>query len=176
MKKDHGILQPLQCISCSKRYSNYQTLGVHRREFCKGGRNAETGTYTLSSFFRVIENLMPSFGDILMCTGGTVIYNDCEVGEVPKNLSNIFIKFLQNGTIHARIAGTLFDRGYGLEIPVDYIFNGDTERLYKLIDDLKQDPEFEAASMNLNDNAVGHSLSQIPRTEKKITQYFNLLL
>ena len=138
MKKDHRILQPLQCISCSKRYSSCQSLWQHRRGFCKGGRNVETGTYTLSSFFRVIENLMPSFGDILMCMGGTVIYDDCEVGEVPKNISNIFMKFLENGTIHARIAGTLFDRGYGLEIPVDFIFNGNRRGIDELLENIEK--------------------------------------
>ena len=143
MKKDHGILQPLQCISCSKRYSNYQTLGVHRREFCKGKYNIQTGTYTLSSFIRVIGHWTPTVGEKLACIcvddgDVVVLYDGRLVGDVPKNLSRVISTFLQNGTIHARIAGTLFDRGYGLELPVDFIFNGTHREIHELLENIEK--------------------------------------
>ena len=55
-------------------------------------------------------------------------------GYVPRRLSNIFTKFLTSGTINSRIAGAVIDRGYGLEIPVDYIFHGEKACLYKTIE------------------------------------------
>ena len=144
IKKSHRILQPYQCIACLKRYSSYNTLWRHRRSYCKGDRNVGIGMYTLPSFIRVcqLENWTPIFGDMLTCVHTdevevAVLYVGTVVGHVPTNLLSIFSKFLANGTITVRIAGALIDRGYGLEIPVDFIFNGHKFQLHKLIDNVE---------------------------------------
>ena len=74
-----------------------------------------------------------------VCTenNDVAVFNAAEiVAYVPQRLSNIFRKFLHSGTINVRIAGAVIDRGYGLEIPVDYIFHGDKQRLLKIIERL----------------------------------------
>ena len=144
MREAHGILQPYQCIACSKRYASYKTLWKHRRSFCRGSiHTKETGTYTHSAFIGgcQLKNWTPIFGDMLPCVShenyDVAVFNAGEiVGYVPQRLSNIFTKFLHSGTINVRIAGAVIDRGYGLEIPVDYIFHGDRHRLCKIIEHL----------------------------------------
>ena len=50
MREVNGILQPHQCIACSKRFANNQTLGRHRRSVCRRNRQTkETGTYNESA-------------------------------------------------------------------------------------------------------------------------------
>ena len=144
MREIHGILQPYQCIACSKRFANNQTLGRHRRSVCRRNRQTkETGTYTHSAFIVgcQIKNWTPVFGNMLPCVcienDDVAVFNAGEIaGYVPRRLSNIFTKFLHSGTINARIAGAVIDRGYGLEIPVDYIFHGDKQCLHKIIERL----------------------------------------
>ena len=149
MKLEHDILQPYQCISCSKRYANYSTLKVHRRSFCRQLQNEmvnTSSTYTLSSFMYdcTLENWTPIFGDMLTCCKSddedvTILYVGEVVGRVSRHLSAIFSKFLTSGTIHARIAGAVIDCGYGLQVPVDYIFNGEQFHLYQLIAKVEED-------------------------------------
>ena len=67
-----------------------------------------------------------------------VMYTDQVVGRVPQSLSRAFLQFLQNGTIHARIAGAIINLGSGFQIPADYIFTGDKQCLSRLLDELNQ--------------------------------------
>ena len=144
MREAHGILQPYQCIACLKRYATYKTLWKHRRSFCRRSIDKkETGTYTHSSFIGGcnLKNWTPIFGDMLPCVcienDDVAVFNAGEiVGYVPQRLSNLFTELLYSGTINVRIAGAVIDRGYGLEMPVDYMFHGDKHRLYKIIERL----------------------------------------
>ena len=145
MKVEHGILQPYQCIACLKRFSSGKTLCHHRRLHCR--RKNEMGTYSFPSFIRGYhayqKTWAPIFGDMLTCipendnkydnTAVAVMYADKLAGHLPRSLSSTFSKFLSDGTITARISGIVVDQGYGLEIPVTYIFNGNRQSLYKLI-------------------------------------------
>ena len=58
------------------------------------------------------------------------------VGRVPQSLSRPFLQFLQNGTIHVRIAGAIINLGSGFQIPADYIFTGDKQCLSRLIEEV----------------------------------------
>ena len=144
MREEHGILQPYQCMACSKRFATYYTLWRHRRSVCRrNGQTKETGSYTHSAFISgcQLKNWTPIFGNMLPCVcienDYVAVFNAGKIaGYVPQRLSNIFTKFLHSGTINARIAGAVIDRGYGLEIPVDYIFHGEKERLHKIIERL----------------------------------------
>ena len=51
-----------------------------------------------------------------------VLYDGRLVWTVPTNLTSVISTFLENGTITDRIAGTLLDCGYRLELYVDFIF------------------------------------------------------
>ena len=141
MREAHGILQPYQCNACSKRFATYRTLWRHRRSVCRRNeQRKETGTYTHSAFIGgcQLKNWTPIFGNILPCVcienDEVAVFNTGEiVAYVPPRLSNIFRKFLHSGTINVRIAGAVIDQGYGLEIPVDYIFHGNRQRLLKII-------------------------------------------
>ena len=114
--------------------------------FCRRRRSIhtkETGTYTHSAFIVgcKLKNWTPIFGDMFPCVcienDDAAVFNAGElVVYVPQRLSNIFTKFLHSGTINVRIAGAVIDRGYGLEIPVNYIFHGDKHHLYKIIESL----------------------------------------
>ena len=53
------------------------------------------------------------------------VFNNMICGQVPRELTDVFIRFLKSqGTIHAEVKGDVVDRGYGLEVPVDYVFGG----------------------------------------------------
>ena len=57
-----------------------------------------------------------------------VLFEERVVGHVPKNLSKLFYQFLKipNATMGCKVTGKRVNRGagYGLEIPVQYRFNG----------------------------------------------------
>ena len=145
MKTSHDIIQPYQCISCLKRYSSYKTLQQHRRSFCRRFKRVkETApSYTHPSFITEcrFEKRIPTFGDMLSCVSIkdgklALVHANEVVGYVPLHLVDKFSKFLRNGNIKARIAGAVICVccKNGLEIPVDYIFYGEKDSLYKLID------------------------------------------
>ena len=148
MKTEHGILQPYQCIACLKRFSSGETLYNHRRLYCRRKnvvKSSKLGTYSLSSFIYECQltNWTPIFGDMLTCLcidndNLAVMYAGRLVGHVPRDLSSTFSKFLSNGTITARISGTVVDLGNGPEVPVDYMFKSNRQSLYKLIDSVEQ--------------------------------------
>ena len=53
------------------------------------------------------------------------VFNHMICGQVPRELTDVFIRFLKSqGTIHAEVKGDVVDRGYGLEVPVVYVFGG----------------------------------------------------
>ena len=69
----------------------------------------------------------------------------CVVGHVPFLYSSLFKKFLSlpNHTIRVLVTGKRINRGagYGLEIPVDYVFNGNEKALQwakKNLDDIDE--------------------------------------
>ena len=67
-----------------------------------------------------------------------VMYIDQVVGRVPQSLSRAFLQFLENGTIHVRLAGVIIHLGSGLQVPADYIFTGDKQCLNKLIEEIER--------------------------------------
>ena len=55
----------------------------------------------------------------------SVIFENRVAGHVPKEISHILTEFLHGGgSIDAKITGKIVNRGYGLEVPVDYLFIG----------------------------------------------------
>ena len=96
--------------------------------WCRNGQRKETGAYTHPAFIGEcqLKSWTPIFGNKLQCVcmenDDEAVFNAGEiVGYVSQRLSNIFTKFLHSGTINARITGAIIDRGYGLEVPVDYM-------------------------------------------------------
>ena len=54
-----------------------------------------------------------------------VMFENRVAGHVPSEVSHIFTEFLHGGgSIDAKITGKIVNRGYGLEVPVDYLFIG----------------------------------------------------
>ena len=146
MKEKHGILQPYQCFACLKRYTSGGTLYKHRQKYCKRkhcSQKVDTGTYTLPAFIYdcYLDNWSPTYGDMLSCIRTdrdnvvAVMYIDQVIGRVPQSLTRAFLQFLENGTIHVRIAGAIINLGSGFQIPADYIFT-DKQCLNKLIDEV----------------------------------------
>jgi len=141
LKEMHGILQPYQCISCSKRFSSYPSLWRHRKDYCKMLRreSKKVVEYTLSAFLVNVqmENWIPTYGEMLTCCiiAGkvAVVYDGQIVGEIPQPLTSAFGNFLQDGTIHVKIAGALIQSYYGKKLPVDYLFVSRTSVVNKLI-------------------------------------------
>ena len=130
LKEFHKIPQPYQCTSCSKRYSTDRALCRHRHA-CKG-------TYSLTSFMKLLEYAIPIFGDRLACvadkSGGVVaVYADVIVGQIQEKYIDSFIKFIKDGTIIARIAGMKNYRG---EVVVEYIFSGKRKAINELISEI----------------------------------------
>lgn len=99
--------------------------------------------YDLDSFVRgyhaYMEIWTPKVGDENICLKSendnehdkfavAVLFEERVVGHVPKNLSKLFNQFLKipNCTIGCKVTGKRVNRGagYGLEIPVQYRFNG----------------------------------------------------
>ena len=69
-------------------------------------------------------------------TAVAVMYNNRVSGRVPKTLSCIFTKFLLKVAICAKVTGPILDWGYGLEVPVNYIFQCDKDSLNELVADI----------------------------------------
>ena len=105
----------------------------------------------LSSFIRGYhiykKHWPPLVGDILSCLSESdnkydqaaavaVMSHNQIAGHVPTVLSGIFTKFLLTGSISAKVTGSLLDRGYGLEVPTDYIFYGNKECIDELVADI----------------------------------------
>ena len=179
MKQVHGVLQPYQCFACLKRYASSHMLYQHRRSACKRREDLQqedSGTYTLPSFvFHCqLDKWSPTYGDMLSCMsveGGdvAVMNTDKIVGLIPQSLTNAFQEFLHHGTIHARIAGAAVNGLSGLQIPVDYMFNGNKQCLYNLIDDVyhleEQDEPDKQYLYNLVDDVYQMEEQDKPRTE-----------
>ena len=159
MKDEHGILQPYQCFACLKRYATGGTLYKHRQKYCKRKHYSQErvvntfATYTLPSFIYDCNiHWTPMYGDILVCQkaadGGVIVisckkeegimYINLVVGRVPQSLTRAFLQFLENGTIHVRLAGAIINLESGLQIPADYIFTGDNQCLNKLIEEIER--------------------------------------
>ena len=113
--------------------------------------------YTFLSFIRgyhiYYRYWTPMLGDVVRCiaepnnkhdpTAVATVRDNYICGHVPRELSYIFTKFLSSrGTIHAKVTGGIIDRGYGLEVPVEYMFNGHALELQKLKESLYPDLSF----------------------------------
>ena len=172
MKQEHGILQPYQCFACLKRYASGGSLYRHRRKYCKRKHCSQqvntTTTYTLPSYIYDchLDNWSPIYGEMLSCIQMdgkdfvAVMFISQVVGRVPQSLTHAFLQFLENGSIHVRIAGTVIDCGYGLQIPADYIFEGDNLHLSKLVE------EVERNQVKVEES-LAHTPSRIPANENK---------
>ena len=134
-----------QCDTCSRGFTRKWSKDRHT-ERCHQSNNAkndEITTYTFPSYTRGYhvykKHWTPTVGDhdSLVCKAEpnskydktavvVVLPNNQVTGHVPRNLSSIFTRFLasQGSKIHAEVVGEVIDRGYGLEVPVDYIFDG----------------------------------------------------
>ena len=145
LKEMHGILQPYQCISCSKRFSSYTSLWRHRKHYCKMIRreSEKVVEYTLPAFLVNVqmENWIPTYGEMLTCCiidgEVAVVYDGQIVGEIPQPLTSAFGNFLQDGTIHVKIVGALIKSYYGKKLPVDYLFVSSTMIVNNLISTLE---------------------------------------
>ena len=146
LKERHDILQPYQCISCSKRYANYNSLWTHRKLYCKRMERCAENVkeYTLPAFLVNVRTdiWIPTYGDTLTCcTVGDdnvqVSYNGNMVGEIPYPLRATFADFLIYGTIHAKVAGAVINRGYGEKVPVDYLFISSKHIVNNVISELE---------------------------------------
>ena len=109
-------------------------------------------SYTFPSYLRGYhvykKNWTPVIGDeSLVCvtepnnkfdgTAVALLHNERMADHVPRNFSGAFTKFLTSGgTITAKVADSVIDRGFGLEVPVDYIFSGMKQSLCDLIEDI----------------------------------------
>ena len=171
MKQEHGILQPYQCFACLKRYASGVSLYQHKRKYCKRkhcSQQVNTTTYTLPSFIYdcYLDNWSPVYGDMLSCIRTdrenvvAVVFINQVVGRVPQSLTNAFLQFLENGSIYVRIAGTVVDCGCGMQIPVDYIFEGDNLHLSRLVG------EVERNQVKVEES-LAHTPSRIPANEIK---------
>ena len=76
----------------------------------------------------------------------TLMNKKNNVGHVPKNISvwmTMFLK-LKNSSIASRATGEKVDRegGYGLEIPCEYLAEGDTSAVDWLLQKVEKEKEF----------------------------------
>ena len=83
----------------------------------------------------------PTHAELLLCC---IIHDEIKVwnngivvGEIPEPLKSIFTNFLQDGTIHAKVAGALVKNCYGEKLPVDYIFKSSKSIVTNLISELE---------------------------------------
>ena len=117
--------------------------------------------FTLSSFIRgyhIYQSFWtPMLGDTVICvaepnnkydkTAVATLINNRICGHVPAGLSTIFARFLNSqGSIHAKVVGNVIDRGYGLEVPVEYIFIGYRIEIARLTQVLYRDVEDHCSS------------------------------
>ena len=194
MKQEHGILQPYQCFACLKRYTSCGSLYQHKRKYCKRkhcSQQVNTTTYTLPSYIYDchLDNWSPIYGELLSCMRidgedfVAVMFINQVVGRVPQSLTHAFLQFLENGSIHVRIAGTVIGCGYGMQIPADYIFEGDNLHLSRLVEEVERNqvkiedvwrgPDAKVSKLedseffNNFQRADKHTPSRIPATENK---------
>ena len=131
LRKSHDILQLYQCISCSKRFASGSSLKRHLELYCKRIQRGEENVkeYSLPAFLVNVRTgiWIPTYGDMLTCSivgddNVRVSYNGNMGGDIPYPLRATFADFLIYGTIHAKVAGALINRGHGEKVPVDYLF------------------------------------------------------
>ena len=156
MREVHENQRLHRCNTCSKAYNRRWTKNRHA-EKCKGDASKiEMLTYTFPSTIRGYhiyrKNWTPHLGDILPCmreedneytaTAIAIMSNTNQVvGHVPRNLSSAFTEFLVSPnvtTIDAKVVGSVIDCGYGLEIPVEYIFHGNRSDLSELLKNIEK--------------------------------------
>ena len=105
------------------------------------------------------------------------VFNHMICGQVPRELTDVFIRFLKSeGTIHAEVKGDVVDRGYGLEVPVVYVFGGLSLDIGRLSEALYNDVwprenrqllEHTASPSIKNKSTQTHQPIQIPPTRLK---------
>ena len=146
LKESHGVLQPYQCMSCSKRFANHSSLCQHRKSYCKKLRmgTENVNEYTLPAFLINVrtENWIPTYGDALTCCiigddDVQVLYAGNVVGGIPHPLRTTFSNFMTCGTIHAKVAGAVINRGFGEKVPVDYLFISNKTNVKNVISELE---------------------------------------
>ena len=142
IREVHNKEKSYECQKCLKPFSRQWNRNQHATH-C----NSNVGTYIVPSYIRgyhVYNKVWtPNEGMKLDClreydneydaTAVMIMYNDRIAGYVPRNLSGLFTHFLNNnGMITAEVVGSVIDRGYGLEVPVNYIFNGNEQCIYEM--------------------------------------------
>ena len=147
LKESHGVLQPYQCISCSKRFANHRSLWQHHKSYCKKlrTRTENVNEYTLPAFLINVrtENWIPTYGDALTCCiigdddDVQVLHAGNVVGGIPHPLRTTFSNFMACGTIHAKVAGAVINRGFGEKVPVDYLFISNKTNVNNVISELE---------------------------------------
>ena len=109
------------------------------------------GDYSFSSYIRgkhAYKFWRPVVDTILTCqreeenkydpSAVSVIFENRVARHVPREVSHIFTEFLHTGgSIDAKITGTIVNRGYGLEVPVDYHFIGPKTSICKVKESLE---------------------------------------
>ena len=150
------------CCSSSLLYKHPEKYC--RRRYCSEQGDATTYTLVSSILDFSLLNWSPVYGDMLSCIRMddfvAVMFINQVVGRIPEHLAKTFLWFLEKGTIHVRIAGALTGCGYGMKIPVDYIFKGDNLHLSRLVDDLK-------GNQVKVEESLPHTPSRIPPTDKR---------
>ena len=153
MREIHENQRIHECNTCHKGFKRQWNKDRHALK-CNKRANRQMSSYTFPSYLRGYhvykKNWTPVVGDdSLVCvteqnnkfdeTAVAVMHNNRMTGHVPRNLSGAFTKFLTSqdgGTITAKVAGLVIDRGLGLEVPVDYKFYGMKQSLCDLLENI----------------------------------------
>ena len=152
MREVHENKRIHECDTCHKWFKRQWTKNRHAVK-CNENASKQVSSYTFPSCLRGYhvykKNWTPVVGDeSLVCvtepnnkfdeTAVAVMHNKLIMaGHVPRKLSGAFTKFLTSGgTITAKVADSVIDRGLGLEVPVDYIFSGMKQSLCDLIENI----------------------------------------
>lgn len=111
VRETHGVFHPHQCMKDESTYAE-----------CHESHD----TFTVSSFMFLLEGWRPIIGENIICKeiNSSIfgMFHGKVFGEVPGNLIQMFIDYLDKGTITAKITSIEVNNGYGLEVPVDYSF------------------------------------------------------
>ena len=140
----HVLRESFPCTRCDKSYSRRHNRDRHMK-LCP------MGDYSFSSYIRgkhAYKFWRPVVDTILTCqreeenkydpSAVSVIFENRVAGHVPREVSHIFTEFLHGGgSIDAKITGTIVNRGYGLEVPVDYHFIGPKTSICKVKESLE---------------------------------------
>ena len=158
VREVHENQRLYQCDVCPKRFNRQSTKNRHAVT-CKRNPN-KISTYTLPSFLRGYHIYKKHWTPVIDGDDHTLIciketnnrYDETAVavvisnkdnqvaGYVPKSLSSVFTKFLSTprGIITVKVVDSVIDRGFGLEIPVDYIFHSNHCDILELLENIEK--------------------------------------